>query len=392
MKRLRSGLFVVALAVFPQIPLAGALLYLLWWLWPAPPAMAERRAVSRLQMRLGAGFCLLSLLTGLVCARPLWHAAGWLSHYLLPVAVSGATVRALHRRRLRPETLFAGLLAAGFGLAGLGLGNYFLHWQSHPQWLCSPAYGRFCLIDLLLLAEDRARGFSMHPNVLGALLALAVPLWLQAPGQWPRWRWPLLGGLATVLLALAVSYSRASWLAAAVALSGGLLWRLPALNRRGWLWLPAGLGLAGLLRGPALLARLSPLQADNPRLQLWAGGLHMLADHLWLGTGLLQVEPLFGLYLPPIAGGAGHLHNWYLQVAVESGLPAACLLFALLGSLLGRPGQRGPWGQAAWLSWAGFLLASLFDVTVLDSRVAFELSLLLGWLIYERRGLSADKD
>lgn len=399
---MRRALFLLALTLMPLSALAGGLLYLLWWLIPGPklardrvrdPALeAEFANLSRsrrIKLLLGS-FGLLSLLTLAVCATPLWHLGGWLSHYLLPLLLIWGTYRALRNGRLEAGTLLTGLRSGSLALAIVGLLNYGLHWQTHLQMLCSPSYGGFCLLDLLLLAEDRARSFSMHPNVLGALMALAVPLWLLALGE-ARRKIPAFMALGAVLLCLLASFSRASWLAGACALLPGSFWLLNAAWRKG-LWLSAGATLALLL----LVGKLQPILArfgellggvgsHASRLTLWQGGLAMLRDHLWLGTGLLHPEPLLPAYIPPVAGGAGHLHNWYLQVAVESGLPAALCLFAALALLLGRPGDLSPSGRAAWLAWAGMILACCFDITLLDLRVAFVLCLLLGLILADRR-------
>lgn len=390
MKRVRQGLMVLALGLFPLSALVGGLLYLLWWLLPgAVPEPQPLAGVPRLSGRVIRAWILaliaLSLLTCLTCAVPLWQLAGWLSRYALPALLIWGTYRTLNSGRLQPEELVGGLLLGSLLLALIGLGNYFLHWQSHPQLLCSDAYGRFCLLDLLLLAEDRARGFSMHPNVLGMLLAISLPLWIQWLAQVTVGKKALVGlALGLVLLCLAVSYSRAAWLGGGLALLLACLWLLQGSWRKGLLLMLPVAGLVLSLRLGQLLPRLTSLLAaegsHHSRLLLWQAGGQMLGDHLWLGTGLLQVEPLLPLYLAPIAGGAGHLHNWFLQVAVESGLPAALLLFGLLAYLLGTPRQLSTLGQACWLSWAGFALASLFDATILDLRVAFELSLLLGLL------------
>lgn len=396
MKRLRRALFIAALALFPLASLLGGLLYLLWWVLPVgeqEEVLATigpaKTSTTRLMWSLALGFCLLSGLTGICSAIPLWQLAGWLSRYLLPGLLIWGTYRALRNGRLRAVELVTGLLAGSLLLASIGLGNYFLHWQSHPQLLCSPAYGRFCLLDLLLLAEDRARGFSMHPNVLGILLANSLPLWLWGLAQGEKkLRAGLALGLIATLVCLLVSYSRAAWLAGIVSLGLGGGWLFGGRRSRLWLAAPAGVALL-LMVGywQRLAQRLGSLLAaqgsQQSRLQLWQGGVRMLRDHLGLGTGLLQVEPLFALYLPPIAGGAGHLHNWYLQVAVESGLPAALLLFGLLALLLGDPRRLGPLGRGAWLAWLSFGLASLFDVTLLDLRVSFEMSLLLGLVLAE---------
>ncbi len=447
---MRHLLIVLALALMPLSSLLGSLLYLIWWLIPwrggqrlsvraaftstpvrwqiqplsktaesAPDSTSESisestksaddlpfdlpfqsrlhkqpRALNfrpKLQHGLGL-FCLLSLLTLLSCAIPLWQLAGWLSRYLLPGLLIWGTYRALLSGRLQVRDLVNGLLLGSFLLACVGGINYLFHWQTHPQLLCFKAYGGFCLLDLLLLAEDRARGFSMHPNVLGALLMLSIPLWLWLLGVIKGLRkLPVLLALLWVSAVLLMSFSRAAWLGAALIGVWGSFWLLSASWRQG-LWLLGILGLSGLgLTGSlqSILNRFLELGATQgshlSRLMLWQGGLEMLLEHFWLGTGLLQLEPLLPAYLTPVPGGAGHLHNWYLQVAVESGLPAALCVFICLVVLLSKPKTLSSLGQACWLSWTAMLLSCLFDITLLDLRVSFMLCLLLGLLLQQRQ-------
>lgn len=435
---MRRLLIVSALALMPLSSLIGGLLYLIWWLLPYHSSLGQRRVMPSLpsrparlvsqsqsasgsdstghdlpfelpaqprkrprsfrlslkpRLRHGLGlFVLLSALTLLSCALPLWQLAGWLSRYLLPGLLVFGTYQALLSGRLKVSDLLTGLLTGSLLLAGVGLVNYLFHWQTHPQIFCFKAYGGFCLLDLLLLAEDRARGFSMHPNVLGALIMLSLPLWIWLLGVSKGLRKLfVLAGLILITATLLMSFSRASWLGAALIAVLGSAWLLSASWRQG-LWLCGGLTLGimtltGSLQGLfGRLAELGTTQGSHmSRLMLWEGGLRMLSDYVWLGTGLLQLEPLLAGYLPPVPGGAGHLHNWYLQVAVESGLPAALVLFCCLFVLLGKPGKLPPLGRACWLAWAAMLLSCLFDITLLDLRVAFMLCLMLGLLLHQRR-------
>ncbi|PKL76563.1 MAG: hypothetical protein CVV27_09575 [Candidatus Melainabacteria bacterium HGW-Melainabacteria-1] len=404
---MRRRLMILALALMPLSSTLGGLLYLFWWLSllgkpPSrllPPDAAasnqagpfaqspQKRPYFALALLL---FCLLGLLTVWVCAQPSWHLAGWLSRHLLPGLLIWGCYWALRTGRLGSAELLTGMLCGSLLLAGVGLVNYVFDWAPRIQALCFTPYGGFCLIDFHALAEDRARGFSMHPNVLGSLMAMALPLWIYRLGSARGLgKLPALAGLLTISIALLLSFSRAAWLAGALSGLIGCFWLLNASWRQG-IFLATALSLPALLLGPLasvslrLAELLSSAGSHASRILLWQGGLAMLAAHPWLGTGLLQVEPLLPLYAPPIPGGAGHLHNWYLQIAVESGLPAALLYFALLAALLGTPRDLTPLGKACWLAWSGFLVSACFDITLLDLRVAFGLCLLLALLLQQR--------
>jgi O-antigen ligase len=66
------------------------------------------------------------------------------------------------------------------------------------------------------------------------------------------------------------------------------------------------------------------------RLYMWGSGLQMMRDYPWTGVGLNGVKGVYPAYRDPRAIGArwGHLHNNFIQVAVERGfLGLTCWLW-----------------------------------------------------------------
>lgn len=394
---------MLGLVLLPVSLLAAGLCWLLAALW----RLRQKSGSPRLDASLPLpalpgwiklcllGFGLLSLLGVLAVARPELHLAGWLGRYGLLGALYLLSLWLLQQPVKTPTGVFVlpGLLGGSLLSALIGLGNALLNWSLVVQSLCWPDIENACLVYLYLAPETRATGIAMHSNVLGALLAASLPFWLLALGaqQSLLRRLVLLLSLFCILGALILTQSRAAWLSGAV---GSVLAARLFLNAS-WRQGLAGTGLAGLglsfwlwpagwqLISQRLLTLFEPLDASATRLPIWASGLQMLRESWTSGIGLLHFEWLYPFYaLSDVP--AAHLHNAYLQSAVESGLPAALLLWAALLGLLGSPRDLSPAGQAAWLSWGIWLLSALADCTFFDLRLSFWLVLCLVLIRLER--------
>jgi putative inorganic carbon (HCO3(-)) transporter len=68
------------------------------------------------------------------------------------------------------------------------------------------------------------------------------------------------------------------------------------------------------------------------RIYTWKSTVGMVRSHPWLGVGPGAFKTVYPLY--SLAGPTVHAHNSYLQVAAESGVPAAAALTAALAVLL----------------------------------------------------------
>ncbi len=264
-----------------------------------------------------------------------------------------------------------GLLLAGL-LEGL-LGAYQFLTRSGPEHFT--VMGRFV----------RAYGHFMQPNPFGGYMGLVMPLALALgsglliDGKIPR-RWRL--GLGSACLAaggvtgaaLVMSWSRGAWLGAAAALA-----TLAVLaDRRISLPLAFVLLLLALLARPPLeplLARfqelsLAPLSEDIrtaevtdenyaviERLAHWDAALRMWRDHFWLGVGIGNYEPVYPAYaLPRWPEPLGHAHNYYLNIAAETGFVGlvAYLVF---------------WGWAFFLALRAYGMASGWEKALLAGAI-----------------------
>lgn len=208
-----------------------------------------------------------------------------------------------------------------------------------------------------------------NPNLSGQLLAVflapAVALALVGAGNAPGGRLLRLAaaGLSLLLgLLLLLTQSRGALLGVAVALPVMTL-----LASRRWLalWLP--LGLAALGGGVLLLRQSSQIPAAlsaalladgggvtataQGRAELWSRALYLMQDFPFTGVGLGMPQRVIDLLYPLFTVVSGsqwlHVHNTYLQIGSEMGIPGLIALAALLlalGAALVRQARRRPAG------------------------------------------------
>jgi O-antigen ligase/Tfp pilus assembly protein PilF len=152
----------------------------------------------------------------------------------------------------------------------------------------------------------RPFGTSGHANLLGAYLAMALPLVVFLAAQpaengqrWIRWTWRLLALPGVV--GIFASLSRAAWLAAACSICV-----LVAVRPR-WRWrmmVAALVFVAAIVMVIAiqsesqfvagLVARLHAVGEGGGRYQIWRSAWLVFLDHPWLGSGLDTFQLVFG--------------------------------------------------------------------------------------------------
>ena len=216
----------------------------------------------------------------------------------------------------------------------------------------------------------RAHGTFEQPNPYAGYLGLTLPVavglaaaWLlRVDGRLPaRWLFLAVGCGALMLAALIMSWSRGAWLGFAAAV-GAMIVAVAARSGRGavlaitLLVILVYVLLAGgvAVLPPSIVARFADLGpqlglggfaevrgaeitdanfAVLERMAHWQSALAMWTDHPWLGVGIGNYEPAYARYALPLWPHAlGHAHNYYLNVAAESGL-LGLLAYLLLWSL-----------------------------------------------------------
>ncbi len=235
--------------------------------------------------------------------------------------------------------------------------------------------------------NNRIRGpFAHYLTYAGVLmlghLLLVGRLLCGRPHQGWRRRLAEISGLMIVSWALLLSLSRGSWVAIALSVVVALVLRAP---RR----LPLLVLLGGILlvTGPQTwrtrLVSITDLgDASNyDRLCMAEAGLYMIGERPIFGLGPEMVRQLYPIYRHPSAPRltVAHLHNSYLQIAAERGLPCLAAYLWLLGAglVMAWRGYRrqGPTGGDADLYFGpllailAFAIAGLFEANWSDSEV-----------------------
>ena len=257
----------------------------------------------------------------------------------------------------RARALAAAMILAAALEAGLG-GMEFLR-GTGPEAFALP--GGF----------SRASGTFGQPNPFGGYLAMVLPislaLSLGPTHGLPRWaRGLALVGAGVIGGGLVASWSRGAWLgagaAAIVVAAGGAISR--AFDRM------ASLAVAGVVAGAAGLAIVSggsllgtiagrlgelipyigagdvrylAVTEENfalvDRLAHWQAAVAMISDNPILGVGIGNYPAAYPQFAAPGWPDAlGHAHNYYLNVAAETGL-------------LGLAGYLSLWVGIALLAW-----------------------------------------
>jgi O-antigen ligase len=197
------------------------------------------------------------------------------------------------------------------------------------------------------------------PLAVGLVLAAAVSMGERVRGWWLVWA---VGCGALMLVALVMSWSRGAQIgfAAAVAvmaiavvarsgraavlgavfavlfvyllLIGGISVLPPSIVQRFSDFVPyVGVGdVRGMEVTDANFAVLE-------RMAHWQSALDMWTDHPWLGVGIGNYEPAYSRYaLPMWPLPLGHAHNYYLNIAAESGvLGVGAYLVLWVSALIG---------------------------------------------------------
>lgn len=376
------------------------------------------------------GFAVLSVwltITTAFAAEPIPALLGLFN--FLPYFWVFVTLSALIQTPLQLRRLAWILVLTSLPVALIGCGQLFWGWS-----------GRVEILDVVVNLRVDAGGnppdrmasilsyANLYANYLVVILMLTFGLWFETYRTWlqqlswvkaqPR---ALLVRLAVLSAAgvtngaaLVFANSRNAW---AIAVLGCLAFAL----YQGWRWLlpvvavPVGSILwAAFGRPPTrswfraiipafFWARLSDeLYPDRPLAQLrstqWRFAWSLTVEHPWTGWGLRSFSPL---YEAQMNYWVGHPHNLFLMLTAEAGIPAAVLLFSLVGWVVFRGVQHlRQWTLAdkpatdqaypdllarknerlIFFSYlVAFLASALFstlDVTLFDARLN-----LLGWVL-----------
>ncbi len=192
---------------------------------------------------------------------------------------------------------------------------------------------------------------ALDNNGVAMIMAMGIPL-MYAVGISVRPLWMKLAcaGLGVLLVhSIMLAYSRGAMLSAAV-VGAWILWRHRP-RYQAFILAPVILLVVLMMAGPAVRDRFASIHAENvdssiqARLDTWAGAIQMIADHPLVGMGLRNSNIYSFNYGADMVGRT--IHNLYLQIAADSGIPALLVYMTIAGLALYSAGRS----RKALLNW-----------------------------------------
>ncbi len=293
-------------------------------------------------------------------------------------------------------TLLQDLVFGSFPLSLLAISEWVLkNANLHWGW---PNYGDWGGIGATLsLYQDRVALWFGHPNFLACYLVVTIGLGLGLAWQSAIKPLPyptpvgifrihpamIYLGLGLNVCALISTASRTGWGVLFLQLVClGIIWQRRFL---GLILLFAVAGLVAVIGGLGNVAG-RPEITQDPRFRLWPLGWQLMQERPVWGWGLGNFKEIYPpLAISPNYPDLAHLHNYWLTLAVESGIPFALgfsgLIFGLVwpslaaGSWEAGNHNRG-WQLGIGLGFLGTVAYGLLDVTYYQVVINA-----LGWLL-----------
>jgi putative inorganic carbon (HCO3(-)) transporter len=215
----------------------------------------------------------------------------------------------------------------------------------------------------------------IHPNVMAGSLVLFAPalcvliMYKAVPPSGRKFRYGVyllyILSLMGVLSVIFLTQSRGAFLAFFLALGALIMLRW----RRGWIFLIA-LGLTGLVIVNISGISLSGILLDSQtfdtldkRQELWFRAFLLVSTFPWTGVGMGMFNTTIGYLMPLLADGSIeiiHVHNIYLQIAVDLGIPGLVAWISILIVTLAVSWKLFKTGSATGEPWLMGLGAGLF--------------------------------
>lgn len=277
-----------------------------------------------------------------------------LLYFIIPITMTAAATQSAKKK------MSLALLASGFTSALYSLGYFFFKAQ--------PA--------------ERIQGFMGHYMTQAGLLLLficAALCFLLFSADRLKWLWGL--ALLPALFCLALTLTRSAWIGFVIAFSFILLFYKPKML----ILVPVVVGLFFFL-GPRPMKQraLSIFSLKNlsnqQRVQYLKAGVRIIKEYPLHGTGPDTVDMVFQFPKYGLSEEAKHnvhLHNNFVQIAAERGIPTllawitfvAWAFFSLLKLLKNRDPSIFPFTATAASSLLAFVAAGFFEYNFADSEI-----------------------
>lgn len=256
----------------------------------------------------------------------------------LGIAIYSGLVNGLHSQR---DVERAGVALLGIGTAAALLSMPVTDWQSYQFYDLSWITSRIPTLNALAQAFPtgglpRSDNGFFHPRPIGGTMGLLFPvalsLLLFGRGRGIR----SLAAFAALVIGFTLVLAQALSALAGTVVAIVLL----ALWRYRWLlWVAAPATVLGVALGPGVMAWvMSPGNKVGDgiaeRLVVWLWGLEVLRNEPFTGVGLFNLDyTLSGLFPLALISGINHAHNFFLQTALDLGVPGLLAFLWLLLAL-----------------------------------------------------------
>jgi O-antigen ligase len=273
--------------------------------------------------------------------------------FMLPVAVLFLLMLASVLRI--PGSHFEGYYLwyryAFFTCAFLSLANYARYQSARWKALvlgAAPAVALAYLLPDLVRRHDRVYGFSLiNGDYFGTYLLIGVAASLAAAiyALSPKWRFVSAVAAGLLIFGIIRTASRGATLAAMAMFIIAAIRARERIPRQVWLVIALGGLLLAVAFSPDLISKFLDHNQSDPynyaRIWIWKSSLQVIAQTPLLGVGFGQFVHISKRFTFPVQGQVarylkrvGMAHSEYLQHMAELGMPAAILLFFLLGYLV----------------------------------------------------------
>ncbi len=262
-----------------------------------------------------------------------------------------------------------------------------------------------------------ATGFFANSNHMGTLLVVTIPFIVAMLGgvntrplrvqQSASKIAILIGAIATLIIGLALNQSLAAVGLAIPAVAASLLVRAPLSER----WARWSVGGVGLLGGAALIAIFASPMSNNltavgagqdysSRYTSFGNSLRATADMFPAGSGSGSFAAVYPAHENPDIVDrwfVNHVHNDYIELALETGLPGILLMCAFLFWWAGRlfATWRAPivdhFARAATIASAVILAHSVVDFPLRTTAIAAVFAMSLALMAGPRRRLRIEQ-
>jgi O-antigen ligase/Flp pilus assembly protein TadD len=266
---------------------------------------------------------------------------------------------------------------AFFAAAFLNLANYARYQSARWRGFLLGAIamtGIAHLLPDLINNRDIVAGFSKNnPNYFATflLIGLAAMMAVAVYATPPKWR--LAAGIAgaVILFGIVRASSRGATIAVAAMIAVAAIRARGRIPRQVWLVVGLGVFLAAILVSPYLIRKFVDRGEIDPynyaRTEIWRTSLQVIRQSPILGVGFGQFFHISKRFTLPVDGPVARYlkraqmaHNEYLQHIAELGVPAAFLLFGLLGYLVYIVRKRA---GTTWPEFRCFSEAALLTAT-----------------------------